>query len=307
MSFKDLHLIKPIQKAVTASGYVEPTLVQQRAIPPILEGKDVIVSVQTGTGKTAAFALPILQQLFDKQDAPKKGKKIRALIVSPTRELALQIQQNFKTYAEFTNLTSLVVFGGASIEPQIDVLKKGIDITRQAIPVVPAAHYTCGGVKNDMQGRTSLTNLYAVGEVACSGLHGANRLASTSLLEGLTWGHICAQSVLKEIGKIQPYSALSIKDWKEGHELVDKALVQQDWMTLKQTMWNYVGLSRTSNRLKRGQAMFRELNDEIGKFYKQCKLTDSLIGLRNAVEVGSIVLQSSRRNKESIGCFYRKN
>ncbi|WP_225035482.1 DEAD/DEAH box helicase [Winogradskyella sp. SM1960] len=128
MSFKDLHLIKPIQKAVAASGYIEPTLVQQRAIPPILEGKDVIVSAQTGTGKTAAFALPILQQLFDKQDAPKKGKKIRALIVSPTRELALQIQQNFKTYAEFTNLTSLVVFGGASIEPQIEVLKKGIDI-----------------------------------------------------------------------------------------------------------------------------------------------------------------------------------
>ncbi|MGJ8550844.1 DEAD/DEAH box helicase [Winogradskyella wichelsiae] len=128
MSFKDLHLIKPIQKAVAASGYIEPTLVQQRSIPLILEGKDVIVSAQTGTGKTAAFALPILQKLYDKQDAPKKGKKIRALIISPTRELAIQIQKNFKTYAEFTNLTSLVVFGGASIEPQIDVLKKGVDI-----------------------------------------------------------------------------------------------------------------------------------------------------------------------------------
>ncbi|WP_179005664.1 DEAD/DEAH box helicase [Winogradskyella forsetii] len=128
MSFKDLHLIKPLQKAIEASGYVDPTLVQQRSIPLVLEGKDVIVSAQTGTGKTAAFALPILQQLFDKQDAPKKGKKIRALIVSPTRELAVQIQQNFKTYAQFTNLRSLVVFGGASIEPQIDVLKKGVDI-----------------------------------------------------------------------------------------------------------------------------------------------------------------------------------
>lgn len=128
MSFKDLHLIKPLQKAIEASGYVEPTLVQQRSIPFVLEGKDVIGSAQTGTGKTAAFALPILQKLFDKQDAPKKGKKIRALIISPTRELAIQIQQNFKTYAQFTNLRSLVVFGGASIEPQIDVLKKGIDI-----------------------------------------------------------------------------------------------------------------------------------------------------------------------------------
>ncbi|MEP5253489.1 MAG: DEAD/DEAH box helicase [Winogradskyella arenosi] len=128
MSFKDLHLIKPILKAVEASGYIAPTLVQQRAIPFILDRKDVIVSAQTGTGKTAAFALPILQNLFDKQDAPKKGKKIKALILSPTRELAIQIQKNFNTYAEFTNLTSLVVFGGASIEPQIDVLKKGIDI-----------------------------------------------------------------------------------------------------------------------------------------------------------------------------------
>lgn len=128
MSFKDLQLIKPLLKAIEASGYVEPTLVQQRTIPLVLERKDVIVSAQTGTGKTAAFALPILQQLYDKQDAPKKGKKIRALIVSPTRELALQIQQNFKSYAQFTNLSSLVVFGGTSIEPQIDVLKKGIDI-----------------------------------------------------------------------------------------------------------------------------------------------------------------------------------
>jgi ATP-dependent RNA helicase RhlE len=128
MSFKDLKLIKPILKAIEASGYVEPTLVQQRSIPLVLDRKDVIVSAQTGTGKTAAFALPILQQLFDKQDAPKRGKKIRALIVSPTRELAVQIQQNFKTYAQFTNLRSLVVFGGASIEPQIDVLKKGVDI-----------------------------------------------------------------------------------------------------------------------------------------------------------------------------------
>lgn len=128
MSFKDLKLIKPLLKAVDASGYTEPTLVQQRAIPLVLDRKDVIVSAQTGTGKTAAFALPILQQLFDKQDAPKKGKKIRALIISPTRELAVQIQQNFKTYAQFSNLRSLVVFGGASIEPQIDVLKKGVDI-----------------------------------------------------------------------------------------------------------------------------------------------------------------------------------
>lgn len=186
-------------------------------------------------------------------------------------------------------------------------LSKGIDIRKQPIPVVPAAHYTCGGVKIDLKGKTSLKNLYAVGEVACSGLHGANRLASTSLLEGLTWGYIAADSILNDVDSLNLYADLSIKDWKEGFEDVDKALVQQDWMTLKQTMWNYVGLTRTSNRLKRGQAMFSELNDEISRFYKRCKLTDGLIGLRNAVEVGMIVLKSSRRNKDSVGCFYRKN
>jgi len=186
-------------------------------------------------------------------------------------------------------------------------LTKGIDMTRSPIPVVPAAHYTCGGVKIDMNGKTDLHNLYAVGEVACSGLHGANRLASTSLLEGLTWGYIAAEKIIEEIAGTSEYEARLIRDWEDGNEDLDKALVHQDLMTLKQTMWNYVGLTRTSNRLKRAQAMFRELNDEIGKFYKKCKLTDSLIGLRNSVEVGSIVLQSSLRNKESVGCFYRKN
>lgn len=128
MSFKDLQLIKPLLKAVSESGYNEPTLIQQRCIPAILEKKDIVASAQTGTGKTAAFALPILQLLFDKQDASKRGKKIRALVVSPTRELASQINENFKTYATFTNLRSGVIFGGTSIEPQIDILKKGLDI-----------------------------------------------------------------------------------------------------------------------------------------------------------------------------------
>jgi len=128
MSFKDLHLNKPILKAIEESGYTEPTLVQEQTIPLVLDKKDVVCTAQTGTGKTAAFALPILQLLFDRQDAPKKGKKIRALIISPTRELALQIGNNFKTYGSHTNLRSTVVFGGIGIEPQIDVLTKGVDI-----------------------------------------------------------------------------------------------------------------------------------------------------------------------------------
>lgn len=128
MSFKDLQLNKPILRAIAQAGYNNPTLVQERTIPLILNKKDVITSAQTGTGKTAAFALPILQLLFDKQDAPKKGKKIKALVVSPTRELAFQINNNFKAYDKNTNLRSTVIFGGTAIEPQKDILQKGVDI-----------------------------------------------------------------------------------------------------------------------------------------------------------------------------------
>ena len=128
MSFKDLQLNNPILRAIAEAGYDNPTLVQEKTIPSILHKKDVIVSAQTGTGKTAAFALPILQLLFDKQDASKKGKKIKSLIISPTRELAIQIEENFKKYSTYTNLRTTVIFGGASIDPQKEILKKGIDI-----------------------------------------------------------------------------------------------------------------------------------------------------------------------------------
>jgi ATP-dependent RNA helicase RhlE len=128
MNFKELKLNRPLLRAIAEQGYDMPTLVQEKTIPRILDKEDVMVSAQTGTGKTAAFALPILQLLFDKQDASKRGKKIRALIVSPTRELALQIEQNFQSYSKYSNLRTTVVFGGTSIEPQKDVLRKGVDI-----------------------------------------------------------------------------------------------------------------------------------------------------------------------------------
>ncbi len=128
MSFKDLQLIDPLLKAIEEQGYTQPTAVQLETIPQVLAGKDVITSAQTGTGKTAAFALPILQLLSKKQDTPRGGKTIKALIVSPTRELALQIGNNFKAYGRHTNLRTTVIFGGISEKPQVDVLMKGVDI-----------------------------------------------------------------------------------------------------------------------------------------------------------------------------------
>lgn len=128
MKFSDFAISKPILKAVAAQHYTKPTLVQERTIPAILDKQDLIVSAPTGTGKTAAFALPLLQLFLDRQDAPKKGKKIKALILNPTRELAIQIAANFNTYGQFTNLRTTVVYGGVAIEPQRDVLEKGVDI-----------------------------------------------------------------------------------------------------------------------------------------------------------------------------------
>lgn len=186
-------------------------------------------------------------------------------------------------------------------------LENKIDITKESIPVIPAAHYTCGGVKTDLKGKTSLKNLYAVGEVACTGLHGANRLASTSLLEGLTWGYLAAEDMACDLNQIPSYADDRIKGWEVRTGECDNALVNQDWLTLRQTMWNYVGLTRTKRRLRRAEALFREHYIELKKFYEHSNLTDSLIGLRNAAEVASLVVQASLINKKSIGCFQRKD
>jgi len=186
-------------------------------------------------------------------------------------------------------------------------LEHKVDISTEAIPVVPAAHYTCGGVKTNLVGQTNLHNLYAVGEVASTGLHGANRLASTSLLEGLNFGYIAANDILETISSESLYDSSTIQNWRTSEQDFDIALVTQDIQTLKQTMWNYLGLKRSKSRLDRARAMFGEMTEEIHKFYKHAKLHDDLIGLRNAVEVGLMVLNSSVRNKKSAGCFFRED
>ncbi len=128
ITFKELGLHKTILRAIAEKGYDTPTKVQEKTIPAVLEGFDVISSAQTGTGKTAAFALPIIQLLLKNQNVAKKQKIIRALVLSPTRELAEQIQQDFKIYANYTNLRTTAVYGGTAIEPQIDRLRKGVDV-----------------------------------------------------------------------------------------------------------------------------------------------------------------------------------
>ena len=184
----------------------------------------------------------------------------------------------------------------------------GVDISKDLVPIVPAAHYFCGGVWVDKHGETNINNLYAIGEVSCTGVHGANRIGSSSLLEGLTWGHRAAQNIKNKIDAQLLFPDKHIPAWEfasEG-ELPDVALIKQDMSAVQHLMWNYVGLIRTTERLERAFSELRNLEIEIERFYRSARVTDSLIGLRNAVRSAIIVTSASLSNKNSIGCHYRE-
>jgi L-aspartate oxidase len=191
-------------------------------------------------------------------------------------------------------------------------LKVGIDISSEPIPVVPAAHYFCGGVLVDEWGRSNIENLYSVGEISCTGLHGANRLASTSLLEGLVWGDRAGRHIAGRLDGA-PTPPLpgreEIPQWDESGlvEDADAALIQGDMQTIQNIMWHYVGLARNAERLSRAIRELRHLWNEIETFYRTTKLSDGLIGLRNAVEVSLIVAQAALHNRQSRGCHYRED
>ncbi|HUI88235.1 MAG TPA: L-aspartate oxidase [Anaerolineales bacterium] len=190
-----------------------------------------------------------------------------------------------------------------------ECLRVGLDITREPIPVVPAAHYFCGGVAVDEWGQSSISNLFAVGEVSCTGLHGANRLASTSLLEGLVWGRRAGQKIEQTLNS-RSFSIPTREDvppWDESGLINDSdpALIQGDMQTIQNIMWHYVGLIRSGDRLARAIRELRHLQNEIETFYQKTKLSDGLIGLRNAVEVALIVAQAAYHNRQSRGCHYR--
>ena len=146
----------------------------------------------------------------------------------------------------------------------------------------------------------------AVGEVSCTGIHGANRLASVSLLEGLLWGYEAGRNAAAEIRKNRSdYYFPEIEPWIHEKENMDPALIYQDWLTIKYTMWNYVGLVRTTRRMERARQILRELRGEVEAFYRKAALTDSLIGLRNGVITAMATLFAAQENRESRGCHYR--
>lgn len=183
-------------------------------------------------------------------------------------------------------------------------LRYGIDMTREPIPVVPAAHYLCGGVVTDIAGRTSLPGLYAVGEVACTGLHGANRMASNSLLECLVVAESAAASIMELLTDDTP--PIEIPPWDESQvtDADEEVVVSHNWDELRRLMWDYVGIVRTNKRLERARRRVNLLHAEISEFYGNFRVSGDLLELRNLVQVADLIIRSAMKRRESRGLHY---
>lgn len=189
-------------------------------------------------------------------------------------------------------------------------MDNGIDMRQEPIPVVPAAHYTCGGILTDLMGRTTLERLYAVGECSCTGIHGANRLASTSLLECLVWGKSAGEDIARRLHKRHLLTRKlkeSIPDWRSPGEAKneDPALLAQDWARIRNTMWNYVGITRTTSRLRRAFEELRNLDKNLHDFYRETPLSKPLLDLFHGCQAARSITLSAMLNTRSLGCHYR--
>jgi L-aspartate oxidase len=189
-------------------------------------------------------------------------------------------------------------------------LELGIDITRQPIPVVPAAHYTCGGVVTDLDGHTDVTGLFAIGETSCTGLHGANRLASNSLVECVVLARATSQAVKKSIAS---HDAMTVgkrlPPWDESQvtDADEAVVISHNWDELRRFMWNYVGIVRTNKRLERASNRIALLYSEIQEFYAHFRVTRDLLELRNLVQVADLIVRSALSRHESRGLHFSRD
>ncbi|MHB8095778.1 MAG: L-aspartate oxidase [Candidatus Aminicenantales bacterium] len=239
---------------------------------------------------------------------------------SPKKDLAPRDEVTRAIYEEMVNTNSNYVLLDLASYAKVDIRKRfpyiyrtcknvGIDITREPIPVVPAAHYSCGGVLADGWGRTSLPGLFAVGEVSCTGLHGANRLASTSMLEGLVWGSRAARHIITNFDPALPLQPSEIHPWyyPDKEEEIDPALINQDWITIRSTMWNYAGIIRTRKRLERAQADLDYLRHRIEQFYKQARMNAKVVELKHGIQVAIMITHAALSNPVSKGAHFIKD
>lgn len=183
-------------------------------------------------------------------------------------------------------------------------LQVGIDITRDPIPVVPAAHYTCGGLITDLDGQTDLTGLYAIGETSFTGLHGANRMASNSLLECFVFGRAAAEHIGAQLDSVSmPQTA---RDWDESRvkEADEDVVISHNWDELRRFMWDYVGIVRTDKRLQRALHRAELLQSEINEYYSNYQISNDLLELRNLVVIAELIIRSALMRKESRGLHY---
>jgi L-aspartate oxidase len=234
--------------------------------------------------------------------------------LAPRDEVSRAIYEEMIKYGDDYVLLDLASFAKIDAKERFptiyeNCLKYGIDITKRPIPVVPAAHYSCGGVLSDLNGRTSLKHLYAIGEVSCTGVQGANRLASVSLLEGLVWGVKSAEDIIQWLSQEKiPYVISETPEWKYPYpqEKLDPALVWQDLRTTRYIMWNYSGIIRTTKRLERARSDLDYLRYRILKFYHKTQMIGSIIDLRDSVQTALLVVGSALRNKTSRGGHFIK-
>ncbi|MBQ4488330.1 MAG: L-aspartate oxidase [Ruminobacter sp.] len=183
-------------------------------------------------------------------------------------------------------------------------LKAGIDMIHEPIPIVPAAHFTCGGVMVDRRGRTDLECLYAVGEVSYTGLHGANRLASNSLLECVVYGQAAAKDILGRLPLAIDPPAIPAWDESQVTDADEEVIIQHNWHELRLTMWDYVGIVRTDKRLERAMHRIKLLKDEVNEFYSNFRVSSNLLELRNLLQVAELIVRCAMKRKDSVGLHY---